>query len=166
MKKLKLSSKFREYLNWSFIAFSILFLVALFIFKDNLTGYASKVKVSQIDSLTASSESKKIDSAYNYTKNGLPYKVTFLEFGATGCSSCKTMEGVMEKVRNLYPGKVNVVFTNVRLKQSRNIMDYFGVITIPMQVLLDNEGKEFYRHNGILGLDDFVQQVSLHGLSL
>lgn len=155
MKKPKLSSKAREYINWSFIIFSILFLVSLFVFKDNLTGYASKVKVSSIDSLTASSESKRIDSAYNYAKNGLAYKVTFLEFGAKGCSSCKTMEGVMEEIRNQYPDIVNVVFTNVRLKESQSIMDFFGVITIPMQVLLDKEGKEFYRHNGVLSLDEF-----------
>lgn len=159
MKKPKLSSKARDYINWSIILFSVLFLVSLFIFKNDLTGYASKVKISNIDSLTASSESKRIDSAYNYTKNGLAYKVTFLEFGATGCSSCKAMEGVMDDVRKTYPDKVNVVFTNVRFKESKNIMDYFGVITIPMQVLLDNEGKEFYRHNGILGLDDFSKII-------
>lgn len=155
MKRLKLSSKVREYINWSFIIFSVLLLLSLFVFKDDLTGYASKVKISSIDSLTASSESKRIDSVYNYKRNGLAYKVTFLEFGATGCSSCKIMEGVMEEVRNLYPDKVNVVFTNVRLKESKDIMDFFGVVTIPMQVLLDKEGKEFYRHNGVLSLEEF-----------
>ncbi|MDD3033106.1 MAG: thioredoxin domain-containing protein [Bacteroidales bacterium] len=159
MKRLKLSSRAREYFNWSFIILSIIFLLSLFIFKDDLTGYASKVKISQIDSLTASVELKRVDSAYNYTQNGLPYKVTFLEFGATGCSSCKIMEGVMEEVRNLYPDKVNVVFTNVRLKESKNIMDFFGVITIPMQVLLDRKGKEFFRHNGVLTLEEFNKVI-------
>ena len=162
MAKSKLSSKAKEFLNWSFIAFAVLFLLSLFLFKDDLTGYASKVKISQIDSLTASVESKRIDSTYNYQQNGLLYKVTFLEFGATGCSSCKIMEGVMEEVRNLYPDKVNVVFTNVRLKESKNIMEFFGVITIPMQVLLDGEGKEFFRHNGVLTLEEFNKIIKEH----
>ncbi len=61
----------------------------------------------------------------------------------------------MEEIRNQYPDIVNVVFTNVRLKESKTIMDFFGVITIPMQVLLDKDGKEFYRHNGVLSLDVF-----------
>jgi thioredoxin-related protein len=57
---------------------------------------------------------------------------------------------------------VNVVFTNVRLKESKNIMDFFGVITIPMQVLLDGEGKEFFRHNGVLTLEEFNKIIKEH----
>ena len=40
---------------------------------------------------------------YNYTKSDLDYKITFLEFGSTGCSACKRMESVMESIKTNYP---------------------------------------------------------------
>jgi hypothetical protein len=43
-------------------------------------------------------------------KNGIKYQVTFLEFGAKGCSACKRMESVMSKIRTKYSNRVNVVF--------------------------------------------------------
>ena len=110
--------------------------------------------LSQADSLTIKSESQLIDSAYNYNKNGLSFQITFLEFGAKGCSSCKMMEGVMDEIRKDYPGKVNVIFINVRLPENQKIMEYFGIAVIPTQVLLDKSGKEYFRHSGYYSADD------------
>ena len=140
-----------------FIVFSILFFVFLALFKNTLTNYTSELKQSYMNPEIASSEAAKVDSAYNYKKNGLNYLVTFLEFGATGCSSCKQMESVMEDIRKLYPGKVNVQFKNVRLKENQTFMEYFGVVVIPTQVLLDREGKEFFRHTGVLTTDEMIK---------
>ncbi|VAW22986.1 hypothetical protein MNBD_BACTEROID01-2382 [hydrothermal vent metagenome] len=41
------------------------------------------------------------DSLYNHSVNGLNYEITFLEFGATGCSACKRMESVMDKTPDM-----------------------------------------------------------------
>ncbi|OFY40998.1 MAG: hypothetical protein A2X18_02855 [Bacteroidetes bacterium GWF2_40_14] len=154
MTKSRLSIKFRQILSWIFIGLSVIFLVALFVFKDNLTGYSSKLMQSQADSLTINSESHRVDSAYNYTKNGLPYQFTFLEFGAKGCSACKRMEGVMEEIKTAFPNRVNVNFINVRLPENQKIMEYFGVVVIPTQVLLDKDGKEYFRHTGYFAAED------------
>ncbi len=140
-----------------FIVLSILFFVFLAVFKNTLTNYTSELKQSYMNPEIASSETVKVDSAYNYKKNGLNYLVTFLEFGATGCSSCKQMESVMEDIRKLYPNKVNVQFKNVRLKDNQTIMEYYGVVMIPTQVLLDREGKEFFRHTGVLTTDEMIK---------
>ena len=98
MRKLQLSTKLKGYFSIAFILFAVLFLASLFIFKDNLTEIASNLVIKNAGSEVKSSESAKIDSLYNYSKSGLPYKYTFLEFGAKGCSACKMMESVMEEI--------------------------------------------------------------------
>lgn len=150
MKKPKLSTRFKQVLNWIFIVLSVSFFAALFVFKDDLNGYSSKMMQAQADSKTIKSESHRIDSVYNYNNNGLQYRFTFLEFGARGCSSCKKMERVMDIIKTTYPNHVNVVFINIRLPENRKIMEYFGVVAIPTQVLLDRDGKEYFRHTGYI----------------
>jgi len=154
MTKSRLSIKFKQVLSWLFIICSVLLLVALFVFKDNLTGFSSKLMQAQADPQTINTEARRIDSAYNYSKNGLPYQFTFLEFGAKGCSACKRMEGVMEEIRAAFPNRVNVIFINVRLPENQKIMEYFGVVVIPTQVLLDKDGKEYFRHTGYFAAED------------
>lgn len=151
------SARLKQLFSISFILFSILFFVFLALFRNTLTGYTSQLKQSYMDPQIVKSESVKVDSAYNYIKNKLPYKSTFLEFGAIGCSSCKQMEGVLEEIRTLYPKEINVQFKNVRLKENQTIMEYYGIVVIPTQVLLDREGKEFFRHTGVLTTDEMVK---------
>lgn len=159
MEKQKSSIKFKQILTWIFIVVSVAFFAALFIFKDNLTDYSSKLMLSQADSLTIKSESQLVDSLYNYNKNGSSYQYTFLEFGAKGCSSCKMMEGVMEEIHTSYPYKVNVIFINVRLPENQKMMEYFGIAVIPTQVLLDKGGKEYFRHNGYYSAKDLTDKI-------
>lgn len=129
----------------------LIMMISLFVFKDKLTETASKVVKSQANSAVSNSVEVFIDSAYNYTKNGESYQYTFLEFGATGCSACKRMEAVMDDIRQEYPEKVKVVFVNVLLPENHAQMLYYGVAAIPTQVLLDKQGKEYFRHTGFYG---------------
>jgi thioredoxin 1 len=148
MKKQKLSINWRLIFNRLLILLFISFFVALFVFKEDLTNYSSKIKQQQTDAGTILTQSLAIDSCYNYNNNNLPYSFTFLEFGAKGCSSCKRMEGVMNEISTKYPNLVNVVFLNIRLPENQSIMDYFGIVAIPTQVILNKDGKEFFRHTG------------------
>jgi len=157
MEKQKSSIKFKQILSWLFIVCSVLFLVALFVFKDNLTGFSSKLMLAQADPQIINTEARRIDSAYNYNKNGQPYQFTFLEFGAKGCSACKRMEGVMEEIKATFPNRVNVNFINVRLPENQKIMEFFGVVVIPTQVLLDKDGKEYFRHTGYFAAEDLIK---------
>jgi len=54
-----------------------------------------------------------IDLLYNCNKNGGTYEVTFLEFGSTGCPTCKRMESLIEEIKAKFPQKVNVFFLNI-----------------------------------------------------
>ena len=60
----------------------------------------------------------------------------------------------MDDIRQEYPLKVKVVFVNVLLPENHAQMLYFGVATIPTQVLLDKKGEEYYRHTNYLSFDE------------
>lgn len=117
----------------------------------------------------ASTETKKtmaqiVDSSFNYQKNRKAFKITFLEFGATGCISCRKMELVMKEVREKYQQTVNVRFYNVMLPENQKFMQYYGIAAIPIQVLLDNRGKEFFRHTGFYSFEELEQEFKKSNL--
>ncbi len=65
------------------------------------------------------------------------------------------MEKVMAQIKNEYPKDVNVEFLNILKPENQMLMKYFGIASIPTQILLDKEGKEFFRHS------DFIDKKEL-----
>jgi len=116
--------------------------------KDSMNIYLSQRIKDQVSIQNEISLAIKIDSLYNYNVNGLNYDFTFLEIGAIGCVTCKRMETVLDEIREKYPTKVNVVFLNILIPENQEIMKYYGVASIPTQILLDKSGNEFFRNNG------------------
>jgi thioredoxin 1 len=102
-----------------------------------------------------------LDSLYNYPNNGSTYQITFLEFGAKGCSACIRMEGVMDEIRILHPTQVNVVFLNILQPHNQNLMKYFGVAVIPTQILLNRNGEEFFRYSGFISTKKLLSKMNL-----
>ena len=154
MKKPRSYARLKEIASWAFIIFAISFLLSLFIFKDKLNNFTSQMIIKQIDSITLFKSSSVIESSYNYELNGESFKLTFLEFGAKNCSSCKRMEKVMSEISNSYPNEVNVVFLNILLQENQTMMKLFGIATIPTQVILNRAGREIFRHNGFISAKD------------
>jgi thioredoxin 1 len=132
--------------------------------KDGMNIRLSKMMQAQSGSEISSSGVTFIDSAFNYAKNGQSFRLTFLEFGAN-CPACKRMEAVMAEIRAKYPQKVNIVFLNILLPENQNLMKYFGVVSIPAQVLLDRNGKEFYRHSGYYSSEDLIKEFDNYLIS-
>jgi len=69
------------------------------------------------------------------------------------------MESVMTEIRTKYPQTVNVVFLNILKPENQDLMKYFGVAAIPTQVLLDKEGKEFFRHSGYISTEELSKNI-------
>lgn len=136
----------------------ILLFLSLIIFRDNMIEYISESRSSQIPDSVKSDVAERISEEFDYSRNGLGYSCTFLEFGSTGCSACRQMQAVMETVRSEYPEKVNVVFINTANAGNLDMADYYGIVTIPTQVLLDRSGKEYYRHSGYIS----AEELSVH----
>ncbi|MEZ7914623.1 thioredoxin family protein [Macellibacteroides fermentans] len=154
MPKLKLSTKQKGVLSVVALLLSVLFFAVLLLNKQNMENYISKIaKQSNTVESNLSTEAK-LDELYNYTKNDKTLQFTFIEFGAKGCSACLRMETVMDEIRKNHGDKINVVFYNVLLPENQEYMTFYGVATIPTQILLDSSGKEIFRHNGFISMKE------------
>lgn len=112
--------------------------------------------MAQASSEITNSGSAYVDSTYNYSRNRQRYQFTFLEFGAN-CPACKRIESVMEEIRTKYTQEVNVVFLNVLKPENQILMKYFGIASIPTQILLDNNGIEFFSHSGYYSAEELTK---------
>lgn len=75
-------------------------------------------------------------------------KVTFIELGSVNCIPCKQMVPVMKAIEEKYGDQVNIVFYDVWTKEQRKYATEYKIRLIPTQVFLDENGKEFHRHEG------------------
>ncbi|UFH60305.1 thioredoxin family protein [Sulfurovum mangrovi] len=94
------------------------------------------------------------ESAYAQVKQsigkGKPY---FLEVGSDSCHSCKVMSQMLYEARQKHPG-YNISFINV--KKERDAASELHVMMIPTQIIYDGNGKEVYRHIGVLSEDELA----------
>jgi len=152
-----------SYSVMSIIIFISLFLAILLFFLscNNKTDNSQNSTNSNIMVDNQHSIADSVNLLYNYTKQNTTFKITFLEFGSVGCIECKKMEKVLQEVKTHYNDKVNVVFYNARNKETKKIFKHFGIQLIPVQVLLDKNGKEYFRHAGYYSIDSVTQQIKL-----
>ena len=75
-------------------------------------------------------------------------KVTFVELGSVNCIPCKQMQPVMKSIEKKYGDQVNVIFYDVWTNEGKPYAAQYKIKLIPTQVFLDENGKEFHRHEG------------------
>ena len=81
-------------------------------------------------------------------KDAVKPKVTFVELGSVNCIPCRQMVPVMKAIEEKYGDQVNVVFYDVWTQEQRKYAAEYKIKLIPTQVFLDENGKEFHRHEG------------------
>lgn len=86
---------------------------------------------------------KKADS-----KTEVKPKITFVELGSVNCIPCKKMQPVMKAIEDKYGDQVKVIFYDVWKADQKHYAEKYGIRLIPTQVFLDENGKEFFRHEG------------------
>ncbi len=89
-------------------------------------------------------------------------RFVMLEFGSVGCIPCEQMKPVMERLRNSYRNKLEVVFVDVRT--DRKTAQKYRVFMIPTQVFLDGSGIEFHRHIGFYPYEEIEAVLKQKGL--
>lgn len=89
-------------------------------------------------------------------------KPTFASFGADTCIPCQKMVPVREAVREKYDGKVNVVYVHVGKEQI--LASRYGVQGIPFMLFFDADGREVFRHTGMLSQEQIEQQLKEMGV--
>ena len=142
------------------LALFVILLIVGFLSRNTLNNFISQKMKEQSGTENKLIVEKLIDSKYNYTKNNQNYDFTLIEFGSTGCTICKQMEPVLEEIRKTEKPKVNVVFLNIMHPENLSMMKYFGISAVPMQILLDKSGKEFYRHYGFISAEELIRKFS------
>lgn len=92
------------------------------------------------------------------------YKVTFIELGSVRCIPCQQMQPVMKSIEKKYAGQVNVVFHDVWTEEGKPYATKYGIESIPTQVFLDSEGKEFFRHVGYFPKEELIKVLKQKGV--
>ncbi|RJP70290.1 MAG: thioredoxin [Ignavibacteriales bacterium] len=90
------------------------------------------------------------DKIKNKTENKISNKpkVTFVELGSVNCIPCKKMQPIMKSIEERYGKQVKVVFHDVWKEDQKHYGEKYRIKLIPTQVFLDENGKEFFRHEG------------------
>ena len=91
-------------------------------------------------------------------------KVTFIELGSVKCITCQKMEVVLESIKEKYPKDVKVIFYDVWTEAGKPYAKQYGIKSIPTQVFLDANGKEYYRHVGFFPEEELIKILKQKGV--
>lgn len=97
-------------------------------------------------------------------KNAVKYKVTFIELGSVRCIPCQKMQPVMKSIETKYGKEVKVIFHDVWTSEGKPFATIFNIESIPTQVFLDENGKEFSRHIGYFPEEELVKVLKTKGV--
>ncbi len=90
-------------------------------------------------------------------------KITFIELGSVRCIPCRKMEPVLTDIRKKFPEDVKVIFHDVWTEKGRPFAKKYGIRSIPTQVFLDKEGKEYFRHIGFFPEEEVIKVLKKMG---
>jgi len=122
--------------------------------------FAVLVVLFLLSSSSCSNAAGDIDGVLNKAK--AEGKIVMLELGSVGCIPCEQMKPVMQKLRDTYQGKLEVIFIDVRVDNRTGRR--FGANMIPTQVFLDKTGKEFHRHVGFYSYEEIAPVLKKAGI--
>jgi thioredoxin 1 len=91
-------------------------------------------------------------------------KVTFIELGSVNCIPCIKMQGVMKELEREYGDQVAIVFYDVWTEAGKPYARQYRLRVIPTQVFLDQDGNEYFRHEGYFPKEDLVQVLRQKGV--
>lgn len=94
------------------------------------------------------------------------YKVTFIELGSVNCIPCRMMQPIMKEIEEKYGDQVKVIFYDVWTPDGRKYGVQYGIRVIPTQVFLDENGNEFYRHEGFLPKERILEILASKGVKI
>lgn len=109
-------------------------------------------------------QEKKQAPATAQKSDEVKYKVTFVELGSVRCIPCQKMQPVMKSVEEKYAGQVKVVFHDVWTPDGEPFAKKYRIQSIPTQVFLDENGKEFARHVGYFPEEELVKVLKQKGV--
>lgn len=113
------------------------------------------------DSKADSERSAQNENSSTTTAAKLP---RMLDLGSVDCIPCKKMAPILDSLKIVYQGKVEIEFIDIR-KDMAAAREH-GVTMIPTQIFFDGEGKEKSRHIGFFPADSIAARLSAIGAAL
>lgn len=146
---------------WPLVLISTLTVLLIFgyVQKGKLNNLISDKMIQEAGASNINSAEEFIQNEYNYQLNKGEFEYTLLEFSSTGCTICEQMEPVLEEIKTSENFKVNVVFLHIMKPENLGLMKYYGISAVPMQILLDSAGKEFFRHYGFISAEELISKL-------
>ena len=90
--------------------------------------------------------------------------VTFIELGSVKCIPCRMMQPVMNELEENFPSDLRMLFYDIWTDEQSHYAREYGVRVIPTQVFLDQDGNEFFRHEGFFPYEQIVDVLSRQGV--
>jgi thioredoxin 1 len=87
-----------------------------------------------------------------------------LDLGSKSCIPCKAMAPILDSLRQLYKGKAEVEFIDV--KENRQASLDHKITLIPTQIFFDTTGTEVFRHIGFFPADSIKVHLKQVGAKL
>ena len=124
--------------------------------------------IFMIISLTACAQENNKDESYSAKSDigGIKTKITFVELGSVNCIPCKMMQPIMDAVEEKYGEQLEVIFYDVWKPEQKKYAQEYGIKLIPTQVFLDEEGNEFFRHEGFFAEEKIDSLLQSRGLEI
>jgi thioredoxin 1 len=88
--------------------------------------------------------------------------VTFVELGSVNCIPCRAMQPVMRDLEKKFGDQIRIVFYDVL--QDEAPAKTYNIRVMPTQVFLDQDGREFHRHEGFYPLAEIESLLRARGL--
>jgi len=89
-------------------------------------------------------------------------RVTFVELGSVNCIPCRAMQPVMRDLEKRFGDQIRILFYDVW--QDDTPARTYNIRVIPTQVFLDQDGREFHRHEGFYSLAEIETLLRARGL--
>ncbi|MHB8995576.1 MAG: thioredoxin family protein, partial [Armatimonadota bacterium] len=79
-----------------------------------------------------------------------------------GCVACKTMPAILRELQQQLAGKIIIEMPRF----NPDIADEYGVEVTPTQIFFDADGKEVYRHVGLMTTNEILDQFKKMGVGV
>lgn len=96
---------------------------------------------------------------FNLEDSGSLLMGTLLEFGAENCLACRRMQAVIDDMHLKCGNRISIQIINVTQRAGMESGKQFGVLMIPMQVLIDRHGYVVYKHTGYISAGDLFDHI-------
>ena len=104
--------------------------------------------------------------AQNKTGEEIKPLVTFVELGSVRCVPCIQMQPIMKSIEQKYGEQIEVIFYDVWTDEGYKYSETYKIQLIPTQVFLDENGQEFFRHEGFFPEKEIDKLLQKQGLKI